>query len=53
MIHEGYAGLREIWAKGALKPHISHRFPLAEAGEAMRVLLARKSTGKVVVEVRK
>ena len=53
VIHEGYAGLREIWAKGALKPHISHRFPLAEASEAMRVLLARKSTGKVVVEVRK
>ena len=38
-------GLREIWAKGALKLHISHRFPLAEASEAMRVLLARKSTG--------
>ena len=52
VIHEGYAGLREIWAKGILKPHISHRFPLVEAGEAMRTLLARKSTGKVVVEVR-
>ena len=52
VIHEGYAGLRKIWAKGILKPHISHRFPLIEAGEAMRTLLARKSTGKVVVEVR-
>ena len=52
VIHDGYAGLREIWAKGVLKPHISKRFPLAETGDAMRFLLARKSTGKVVIETR-
>ena len=52
VIHDGYKGLREIWATGALKPHISKRYPLANTAEAMRFLLARKSTGKVVIETR-
>ena len=53
VIHEGYAGLREIWAKGALKPHISHRFPLAEAGEVDARIVGAEIDRKVVVEVRK
>ena len=52
VIHDGYEGLRKIWATGALKPHISKRYPLANTAEAMRFLLARKSTGKVVIETR-
>ena len=52
VIHEGYAGLQKIWATGALKPHISKRYPLANTADAMRFLLARKSTGKVVIETR-
>jgi NADPH2:quinone reductase len=34
---------------GGLRPHISHRFPLSQANEALECLRARKSTGKVVV----
>jgi NADPH2:quinone reductase len=35
--------------EGKLKPHISERFPLARAGEAIRMLADRKAMGKVVV----
>ena len=35
--------------EGKLKPHISARFPLARAGEAIRMLADRKAQGKVVV----
>lgn len=36
-------------AVGKLKPHISATFPLAETGEALRLLMERRSRGKVVV----
>ena len=40
------------WAQaGTIKPHISQRLPLAQAAEAMNLLLARRSTGKVVLTV--
>jgi NADPH2:quinone reductase len=32
-----------------LKPHVSHVLPLEQAREALELLRARKSTGKVVV----
>jgi NADPH2:quinone reductase len=35
--------------EGKIKPHISARFPLARAGEAIRMLADRKAQGKVVV----
>lgn len=38
-------------AKGSLKPHISHRFPLKDAADAMLALMNRQSTGKVVIEM--
>lgn len=34
---------------GAIRPHASHVLPLERAGEALRLLLDRKSTGKVVL----
>ena len=34
---------------GLLKPHVSHRLDLGQAGEAMALLLDRRSTGKVVL----
>ena len=34
---------------GELKPHISQRYPLEKAGEALRALMERKVTGKVVL----
>ena len=36
-------------ASGALKPHISKRYPLAEAGQALRDMMDRKVTGKIVL----
>ena len=39
-------------AEGKLRPHISMRFPLAEAGEALKALISRQATGKVLVTVR-
>lgn len=39
------------YQEGGLRPHISYRFPLARAEEALTLLRARKSTGKVVVRV--
>ncbi|MHC0053843.1 NADPH:quinone oxidoreductase family protein [Actibacterium sp. D379-3] len=44
--------MRQLFAwyeAGHLKPHISHTLPLDRAGEALELLRARKSTGKVVV----
>ncbi|PKQ13149.1 MAG: zinc-binding dehydrogenase [Alphaproteobacteria bacterium HGW-Alphaproteobacteria-1] len=39
-----------IWYEaGQLRPHVSHILPLDRAGEALELLRARKSTGKVVV----
>lgn len=38
-------------AEGSLRTHIGARFPLARAAEALEMLRARKSTGKIVVTV--
>ncbi|WP_366555639.1 NADPH:quinone oxidoreductase family protein [Aquibaculum sediminis] len=38
-------------AEGKLKPHVSHRLPLARGAEALRLLEQRVATGKVVLEV--
>ena len=39
------------YAEGKLKPHVSHRVPLAEAPRALELLTSRKATGKVVVTI--
>ncbi|MHA1538058.1 MAG: NADPH:quinone oxidoreductase family protein [Alphaproteobacteria bacterium] len=41
--------LIEWYGQGKLKPHISRTFPLAEAAEAIISMMARKSTGKIVL----
>lgn len=41
--------LHRWYDDGRLRPHISARYPLEQAGEAMEFLRARRSTGKVVV----
>ncbi len=38
-----------LWRSGALRPHVSATYPLAEAGSAIRALADRKVTGRVVV----
>jgi len=37
------------YSSGALKPHVSHTFPLENYGQALETLKARKSTGKIVL----
>lgn len=49
LLTDSFKALFKIYATGALNPHISHTLPLAEANEALELLKARKSTGKVVV----
>ena len=43
------ARLFQWFSEGGLRPHISARFPLDQAAEALEFLRARRSTGKVVV----
>ena len=43
------AELMQLYAKGAIKPLVSERFPLARAGEAIARLASRKAMGKIVV----
>lgn len=48
---ESVAELLKMYADGKIKPHISERFPLAEASKAITHLASRKAMGKVVVTV--
>jgi NADPH2:quinone reductase len=41
--------LSEFAARGALKPHISHRFALEEAGAALKALEDRAVIGRAVI----
>ena len=41
--------LFKLYAEGKIKPRISARFPLAEGGKAIRALMDRTATGKLVV----
>jgi NADPH2:quinone reductase len=43
--------LRELAAKGDMRPHISHRFPLSEAAQSLAVLERREAIGRVVIEM--
>lgn len=43
--------LVDWWKEGRLKPHVSKTFPLSEGQAALEYLLARKSTGKVVLTI--
>lgn len=43
--------LFDWYSQGKLKPHISHTFPLEQTADAYNLLIARKSTGKIVITV--
>lgn len=51
ILNASLATLFGWYAEGGLRPHISHIMPLERAAEALDLLRARKSTGKVVVRV--
>jgi NADPH2:quinone reductase len=46
---ENFQQLFAWYAEGKLKPHISKSYPLAQASQALRDMLERKVTGKVVL----
>jgi NADPH2:quinone reductase len=50
LLAEITADLDRFLAEGKLHPYVSGRYPLAEAPQALRDLLDRKVTGKVVIE---
>jgi NADPH2:quinone reductase len=43
--------LLDLYARGAIRPVISARVPLTQAGEAIAALSARKALGKIVVTI--
>ncbi|MBI3709099.1 MAG: NADPH:quinone oxidoreductase family protein [Proteobacteria bacterium] len=49
IVRDSFAVLMEWWAAGKLRPHVSHRFDLADAARAMELLLSRAATGKIVL----
>jgi NADPH2:quinone reductase len=48
---ESVRRLGDWYREGKLKPHISATFPLEQAGEALKLMAARKVKGKVVLTV--
>ena len=48
---EDFAQLFAWYRQGLVTPAIGHRFPLAEAADAMRVVFERRALGKVVIEM--
>ena len=51
VIHRSWDALLGWYEAGKLKPHVSHTFALHEVPDAMKMLLSRKSTGKIVIKV--
>lgn len=51
LIRDGLKTLLRWHGEGWIKPQVSARYPLAQFGEAFRLLVERKSTGKVVLEM--
>ena len=43
--------LLRLYESGAIRPHVSRRFPLEEAPQALAEVTGRRSTGKVVLTV--
>ncbi len=46
---ENFAQLFDWVQQGKLKPHVSKRYPLADAPQALRDMMDRKVTGKIVL----
>jgi NADPH2:quinone reductase len=52
LVKRSYETLFGWFEAGKLKPHVSHRLPLAEAARAIDLLKRREATGKVVLTIR-
>lgn len=46
------AELMRLWRTGAIKPHVSAVYPLADGARAIRDIADRRSTGRIVVTLR-
>jgi len=51
LIAQWFSDLAGFHAAGRLKPHVSHRFDLADFAQAFDMLVTRKSTGKIVLTI--
>ena len=51
LVRRSFDALFEWYGEGALRPHVSHTFALADAAAALHTLAERKSTGKIVITV--
>ena len=49
LVRAAVGQLLEQWTAGSITPSVGASFPLAEAGEALRMVAERRSTGKVVL----
>jgi NADPH2:quinone reductase len=47
--YENFQQLFDWFEQGKLLPHVSHRYPLADAAQALRDMLERKATGKLIL----
>ncbi len=43
--------LMDLYENGKIRPHVSHVLPLEQVHQGLELLRARKSTGKVVIEI--
>ncbi len=50
-VRAGFATLFGWHSRKLIRPHVSHVLPLAQTAEAIGLLLDRRSTGKVVIEI--
>ena len=49
VVMESMRTLLQWYESGKIKPHVSHEIPMEKAGEALEMMIQRKSTGKVVL----
>jgi len=50
-LRQSMQALNDWYAEGKLKPHVSHRLPLEQGIEAIKLLTERKALGKVVLVI--
>ena len=51
VIVDSFTELMGWYVEGAIRPHVSAIYPLADAKQALTDMLTRKSTGKIVIEI--
>jgi NADPH2:quinone reductase len=48
---ENLADLFKLYQEGKIRPHVSNRYPLERAADAIKELSERRAKGKVVVTI--